>query len=213
MFDLFFLFFVGVSDCFFFFSTLGFLYFFICAVLVFGNYAFGDLLYVFFYSYFYVFSLSFYFSFEADDEVGDFISDSCEVLCQVSFFFYSGKYFVVCLSYVFFIIFFGNLLGTCVPSLTLFAQFFSTFFFGFVIYFGIQFLLFRLYMFYFMKLFIPVNSFTVLLFFFFVVEFLSYVCRLLSIFIRLFSNLTAGHILMEIFCSFFCIFVLSIVSF
>jgi len=108
-------------------------------------------------------------------------------------------------SYVFSVLLVLNMVGMVPLVYTCNAQLSVAYLFAGILFVGLQFLFLEWYTFYSVSLFVPAgvssSSFFGLLLLFLLVnlEFISYMIRWISLFVRLFSNLTSGHVLLKIF--------------
>jgi F-type H+-transporting ATPase subunit a len=108
---------------------------------------------------------------------------------------------------LFFFILFSNLIGLTPFGFTVTAQFILTIALAFSLNFGLIIIGFLLHGIYFLKKFLPPDTPFWLLPFLCVIEVVSYLIRTLSLSVRLFANMLAGHALMHIISSAFVILI------
>ena len=101
-----------------------------------------------------------------------------------------------------FILTFYNLYGLSPFSFTFTAHIICTFFFSFIIFFGLNFIAIKKHQKKYFNIFIPQGVPFNLLFIMILLEIISYVSRPFSLSIRLFANMMAGHALLKILTSF-----------
>jgi ATP synthase subunit 6 len=99
---------------------------------------------------------------------------------------------------IFSFILFANLLGLIPYSFTVTSHLIVTFGFAFALFFGINLLGIMKHGFNFLSLFLPGGSPLILAPFLVLVELISYVFRVISLSVRLFANMMAGHALLKI---------------
>jgi F-type H+-transporting ATPase subunit a len=104
---------------------------------------------------------------------------------------------------IFFFVLFANLIGLLPFGFTVTAQFLLTFTLAFALNFGLIVIGFIEHNIYFLKKFFPTDTPMWLLPFLSIIEIVSYLIRTLSLSIRLFANMLAGHALMHIISSAF----------
>jgi F-type H+-transporting ATPase subunit a len=98
-------------------------------------------------------------------------------------------------------VFLGNILGILPYSFVLTSQFIIIFFLSFIIFVGSSLLGINYFKFDFLKLFLPnkdLNISIILIFLLVPIEIISYFFRLISLSVRLFSNVVAGHAFLKI---------------
>lgn len=111
-----------------------------------------------------------------------------------------GKiYFLVLLLFLFFFIVFLNFFGLIPYSFAITSYFSVTFFFSFSFFFVLFFIGILMHGIQVLNLFIPPGTPFIILPLLFIIEVISYFARIFSLAIRLFANITAGHILLYIF--------------
>lgn len=120
-----------------------------------------------------------------------------------------GLKFFFYLYFIFLFILFSNFLGLLPFTLTLTSQFVIDFFFSVSLVFGFTFYGLYLYGISFFDRFIPSNVSKFLVPLIFVIEIISYFIRPISLALRLFANMVAGHTLMHLLTS-FLIFILKL---
>lgn len=108
---------------------------------------------------------------------------------------------------IFFFILFSNLIGLTPFGFTVTAQFVLTIGIAFSLNFGLIIIGFLLHGIYFLKKFLPPDTPMWLLPFLCVIEVVSYLIRTLSLSVRLFANMLAGHSLMHIITSAFVVLI------
>lgn len=127
------------------------------------------------------------------------------------------QFFVFLLIFLFLIIVSCNFFGLIPYSFALTSYFSVTFFFSFIFFFTLFFIGILLHGLQVLNLFIPPGTPFLILPLLFCIEVISYFARVFSLAIRLFANITAGHILLYIFSQFvsllFDIFVASFIGF
>lgn len=106
--------------------------------------------------------------------------------------------------FIFFLIFFCNLIGMLPYNFTITGQILTVFFFSSFIFISINFIGIYKFGLKFFKIFFPSNSDInlIILMLLIPIEFISYIFRLISLPVRLFSNIMAGHILIKIILGF-----------
>jgi F-type H+-transporting ATPase subunit a len=127
------------------------------------------------------------------------------------------QYFLFLLILLFLLIVFYNLFGLIPYSFAVTSYFSVTFFFSFIFFFSLFFIGILLHGVLVLNLFIPPGTPFLILPLLFVIEIISYFARVFSLAIRLFANITAGHILLYIFSWFvsllFDLFLISFIGF
>ena len=113
-----------------------------------------------------------------------------------------GQYFFPLVFSLFFFILNINLIGLIPYSFTLTSHLVVTFSLSIAIFIGINIICFRLHGIEFFSLFFPAGTSLVLALLLVPVEILSYVFRPISLGIRLFANMMAGHTLLKVFAGF-----------
>lgn len=114
-----------------------------------------------------------------------------------------NNFFFPIIFVVFSFILFCNLLGLLPYSFTITSQIITIFFFSFFLFLGLNLLSLNTFKFKFFKLFLPVSDLNLIILCLLIpIEFISYCFRLISLPVRLFSNMVAGHILIKIIISF-----------
>jgi ATP synthase subunit 6 len=116
------------------------------------------------------------------------------------------KYFFNFIYFIFIFLFLGNILGIFPYSFVLTGQFIIIFFLSFIIFIGSSLLGINYFKFNFLRLFLPSNNLNIsiiLIFFLVPIEIISYFFRLISLSVRLFSNIVAGHALLKIILGIF----------
>jgi len=104
--------------------------------------------------------------------------------------------------FLFFFLILSNLLGMIPYSFTLTSHFSITFGLALTIFIAVNIIAIRTHKLHFLGFFIPGGSPLTLAPLFIVVELLSYFARVISISMRLFANLLAGHMLLKILAGF-----------
>ena len=113
-----------------------------------------------------------------------------------------GLKFVPFLFFLFLFILFSNFFGLLPYSFTLTSQIIIDFFFSISLFFGFTFFGIYLYGYKFIYKFIPSNISIFLKILIFVIELLSYFIRPISLALRLFANMVAGHSLLHLISGF-----------
>lgn len=103
---------------------------------------------------------------------------------------------------IFNFIFFSNLIGLIPYSFTATSHLIITFSLSFTIFIGINIITFNKYNFQIFSLFLPANTTFLLALLLVPIEFISYVAKPISLGIRLFINLMAGHSLLKVIIGF-----------
>lgn len=103
---------------------------------------------------------------------------------------------------IFFFVLLSNMFGLIPYSFTLTSQFVITFFLGFISFFGLNFIGFKIHGLHFFSFFLPQGAPLLLAPFLVLIEIISYVFRVFSLSIRLFANMFAGHTLLYILSGF-----------
>jgi ATP synthase subunit 6 len=111
------------------------------------------------------------------------------------------KYFPY-ISTIFIFIIFNNLMGLIPYSFTVTSHIIVTFTLSFSIFIGINFIGFKKHSFKMLSLIIPANSSISLALILVPIEFVSYVAKPISLGVRLFINLMAGHTLLKVIAGF-----------
>ena len=111
------------------------------------------------------------------------------------------KYFPFVFS-LFMFIFFANLLGLLPYSFTFTSHIIVTFVLAMVVFIGVTVIGFAVHGMKFLTFFVPSGVPSVVLILMVPIEIISYLSRPISLSVRLFANMTAGHILMKVFASF-----------
>ena len=106
------------------------------------------------------------------------------------------------ISLVFNFILFSNLIGLVPYTFTGTSHLFITFFLSFAIFIGINLITFEKYGFKFFSLFLPANTTFFLAIILVPIEFVSYIAKPISLGVRLFINLMAGHTLLKVIVGF-----------
>jgi ATP synthase subunit 6 len=146
----------------------------------------------------------------------NFISNNLLVLFLENFFFFflnlflsqlknskrSLQFYPIVLS-TFFLIFFFNFTSLISYNLSLTGHIIITLFFGFSLFFFFFILAFLNYRIYYLNFFLPKQVPFLLMLLLLFIEIISYFIRPLSLSIRLFANMLAGHALLNIFTNFF----------
>ena len=109
-----------------------------------------------------------------------------------------GQYFFPFIFSIFFFILFLNLIGLIPYSSTLTAQFIVTFTIALVVFLGINIICARTHGISFFTLFLPAGSEGALALILIPIEFISYFFKPISLSLRLFANMMAGHALLKI---------------
>lgn len=97
---------------------------------------------------------------------------------------------------------FYNLIGMIPFGFTITAHIIITFFYSFILFFGINFIAIERHGIKFLNIFLPGGTPTALIPFLIIIECISYFSRLFSLAIRLFANMMSGHTLLKIFSTF-----------
>lgn len=97
---------------------------------------------------------------------------------------------------------FYNVIGMVPFGFTVTAHILLTFFFSFILFFGINYIAISKHGIKFLNIFLPSGTPIVLVPFLVLIEFISYFSRLFSLAIRLFANMMSGHTLLKIFSTF-----------
>lgn len=103
---------------------------------------------------------------------------------------------------IFNFIFFSNLIGLIPYSFTATSHLIITFSLSFTIFIGINIITFNKYYFQIFSLFLPANTTFLLALLLVPIEFISYIAKPISLGIRLFINLMAGHSLLKVIIGF-----------
>jgi len=111
------------------------------------------------------------------------------------------KYFPV-ISVLFMFILFSNLIGLIPYTFTATSHLFVTFTLSFSVFIGINIVTFRKYQMKIFSLFLPANTTFFLALLLVPIEFVSYIAKPISLGVRLFINLMAGHTLLKVIIGF-----------
>ena len=111
------------------------------------------------------------------------------------------KYFPFVFS-LFMFIFFANLLGLLPYAFTFTSHIIVTFVLAMIVFVGVTVIGFSIHGMHFLTFFVPSGVPSVVLILMVPIEIISYLSRPISLSVRLFANMTAGHILMKVFASF-----------
>ena len=111
----------------------------------------------------------------------------------------SGRPYFSFIFTLFLLVLFGNLLGMLPYSYTFTSQIIVTFFMAIVIFLGVTIIGIVKHGFGFLSLFLPSGTPLVLQPLLFVIELISYCIRPISLSVRLFANMLAGHTLLKVF--------------
>lgn len=111
------------------------------------------------------------------------------------------KYFPFILV-IFLFILFSNLIGLVPYSFTITSHIIITFALSFTIFIGVNIICIKKYKFEMLSLFIPSNTSIGLAFLLVPIEFISYIFKPISLGVRLFANLMAGHTLLKVIVGF-----------
>ncbi|PCI40672.1 MAG: F0F1 ATP synthase subunit A [Rhodospirillaceae bacterium] len=103
---------------------------------------------------------------------------------------------------LFMFIFFANLLGLMPYAFTFTSHIIVTFVLAMVVFIGVTVIGFAVHGMKFLTFFVPSGVPSVVLILMVPIEIISYLSRPISLSVRLFANMTAGHILMKVFASF-----------
>ncbi len=103
---------------------------------------------------------------------------------------------------LFMFILFANLLGMVLFSFTSTSHIIVTFTLAIVVFVGVTIIGFALHGFHYLKLFVPSGVPVFLLPLLIVIELISYLVRPISLSVRLFANMLAGHTMMKVFAGF-----------
>lgn len=146
-----------------------------------------------------------------------FISTKLQFICELIYLFtlnlikqqstIKGVQFFPFFFYIFLLILISNLIGLIPYCYTITSQFFFTFYFAFSINLGLFIYGFIFNGLKFLNFFIPKGVPIILLPLIIIIEIFSYLIRSLSLSVRLFCNMTAGHTLLHIIVSFAIIFI------
>ena len=113
-----------------------------------------------------------------------------------------GQKFFPFISVIFIFILFNNLIGLIPYSFTVTSHLIVTFTLSFSIFFGIIFIAFKHHKMNMLSLFLPANTSFVLALVLVPIEFVSFVAKPISLGVRLFINLMAGHTLLKVIVGF-----------
>ena len=113
-----------------------------------------------------------------------------------------GQKFFPFISVIFIFILFNNLIGLIPYSFTVTSHLIITFTLSFSIFFGIIFIGFKKHKLNMLSLFLPANTSFVLALVLVPIEFVSFVAKPISLGVRLFINLMAGHTLLKVIVGF-----------
>lgn len=119
----------------------------------------------------------------------------------------SSRTYFYYISTLFLFILFSNVLGLLPYSLTVTSYLVLTLFLSGTTFFGSLLVGLQRHSFRFFSFFIPAGTPLVLKPFLVLIEIISYVSRVLSLSIRLFANMLAGHALLKILCGFVFLFI------
>jgi len=111
------------------------------------------------------------------------------------------KYFPFVFS-LFMFIFFANLLGLMPYAFTFTSHIIVTFVLAMIVFIGVTIIGFARHGAHFLRFFVPSGVPSVVLILMVPIEIISYLSRPISLSVRLFANMTAGHILMKVFAGF-----------
>jgi len=111
------------------------------------------------------------------------------------------KYFPFVFS-LFMFIFFANLLGLMPYAFTFTSHIIVTFVLAMIVFIGVTIIGFARHGAHFLSFFVPSGVPSVVLILMVPIEIISYLSRPISLSVRLFANMTAGHILMKVFAGF-----------
>ena len=111
----------------------------------------------------------------------------------------SGRPYFSFIFTLFLLVLFGNLLGMLPYSYTFTSQIIITFFMAIIIFISVTIIGIFRHGFGFLSLFLPSGTPLVLQPLLFVIEFISYCIRPISLSVRLFANMLAGHTLLKVF--------------
>ncbi len=111
----------------------------------------------------------------------------------------SGRPYFSFIFTLFLLVLFGNLLGMLPYSYTFTSQIIVTFFMAIVIFLGVTIIGIVKHGFGFLSLFLPSGTPLVLQPLLFIIELISYCIRPISLSVRLFANMLAGHTLLKVF--------------
>jgi ATP synthase subunit 6 len=110
--------------------------------------------------------------------------------------------FLPIITFLFFFVLFINLFGLIPYSYTLTSQLCVTFALSLILFIGINIICFKIHKFHIFGLFLPNGTSFVLSFLLVPIEFISYIFRPISLSIRLFANMMAGHTLLKVIAGF-----------
>lgn len=113
-----------------------------------------------------------------------------------------GRQFVPFFQFVFVFLLFSNVIGLVPYSCALTSHFNLVITLSFTLFLGIQYIGFTEYKALFFKLFLPKGTPLGLVAFIILIEFISYIFRVVSLSIRIIANILSGHILLKILSSF-----------
>mmetsp|Transcript_25936 Transcript_25936/g.79837 ORF Transcript_25936/g.79837 Transcript_25936/m.79837 type:complete len:257 (-) Transcript_25936:309-1079(-) len=103
---------------------------------------------------------------------------------------------------IFFFILVSNLIGLIPYSFTITSQLIVTFSLAFFLFLGINIICIKIHKFFFFSLFLPAGSSITLAFVLVPIEIVSYFVRPISLSVRLFANMMAGHTLLKVIAGF-----------
>lgn len=103
---------------------------------------------------------------------------------------------------LFFFILLSNLIGLIPYSFTITSQLIVTFSLAFFLFLGINIICVRIHKIFFFSLFLPAGSSIILAFVLVPIEIVSYFVRPISLSVRLFANMMAGHTLLKVIAGF-----------
>ena len=113
-----------------------------------------------------------------------------------------GRHYFPFVFTLFMFILFGNMLGMIPYSFTFTSHIIVTFAMALVVFFGVTILGFVKHGFHFVSFFVPPGVSVVLWPLMIPIEIISYLSRPISLSVRLFANLTAGHTMLKVFAGF-----------
>lgn len=116
--------------------------------------------------------------------------------------FYNNEKFFPIILVLFNFIFFSNIIGLVPYSFTATSHLITTFTLSFTVFIGINIITFKKYKIQLFSLFLPANTTFLLALLLVPIEFVSYIAKPVSLGIRLFINLMAGHSLLKVIVSF-----------
>ena len=173
------------------FLLINILYFFIILVIIFSNSVFLNSSQKF----------SFFFISNSWQKILELISGTVAQLITDIITTENNKFFPI-ISLVFNFILFSNLIGLIPYTFTGTSHLFVTFFLSFSIFIGINLITIEKYGFKSFSLFLPANTSFLLAIVLVPIEFVSYIAKPVSLGVRLFINLMAGHTLLKVIVGF-----------